>query len=81
MSNRRNPVKLYKNIYLYIFIYNYKHWGKRGFAASGMRAPGGRVPGGPPRVAAGGGFPPRCPRRGGVGPKMRHLVLYKLAGF
>ena len=28
-----------------------------------------------------GGFPPRCHRRGGWGPKMRHLVLYKLVGF
>ena len=29
----------------------------------------------------GGGFPPRCAPPGAWGPKMRHLVLYKLAGF
>ena len=30
---------------------------------------------------SGRGVPPRCCARGGGGPKMRHLVLYKLAGF
>ena len=46
----------------------------------GLQNRGGRL-----REAVGGrrgsGVPPRCPRRGGLGPKMRHLVLYKLAGF
>jgi hypothetical protein len=49
--------------------------GLQGPAESRGAAPGGR--GRPP----GSGVPPRCPRRGGLGPKMRHLVLYKLAGF
>ena len=49
--------------------------GGRESAESRGAAPGGR--GRPP----GSGVPPRCPRRGGLGPKMRHLVLYKLAGF
>jgi hypothetical protein len=30
---------------------------------------------------SGRGVPPRCCAQGGWGPKMRHLVLYKLAGF
>ena len=49
--------------------------GPGGSVFAGGAAPGGR--GRPP----GSGVPPRCPRRGGLGPKMRHLVLYKLAGF
>ena len=35
----------------------------------------------PPREAVGEGCPTTVPRTGGWGPKMRHLVLYKLAGF
>jgi hypothetical protein len=43
----------------------------------------GRPPGfvGPENRPSGRGVPPRCCARGGGGPKMRHLVLYKLAGF
>jgi hypothetical protein len=56
-------------------ILSHHHGGLQGPAESRGAAPGGR--GRPP----GSGVPPRCPRRGGLGPKMRHLVLYKLAGF
>ena len=42
----------------------------------------GGVLGGVPRKPLGSGLSSTgTPREGGVGPKKRHLVLYKLAGF
>jgi hypothetical protein len=42
---------------------------------------GGRFGGVPPKWPAGGVVSTTVPPQGGVGPKKRHLVLYKLAGF
>ena len=77
---RTGEILLNYRIYIKYKLYNYKHRGKRGFAASGTRAPGGRVRGGPPGGRRGWISTTVSPQ-GGVGPKMRHLVLYKLAGF
>ena len=78
---RTGEILLNYKTYILYKLYNYKHWGKRGFAESGIRAPGGRVTGGDPPGGRRGWIPTTVSPQGGVGPKMRHLVLYKLAGF
>ena len=88
-ENRRfSTYNRYSLHFIYICIYNqcsrrgpgpyYRRSGSEECAGTGV---GGRFWGGPPKRPVGGVVSTTVPPEGGVGPKKRHLVLYKLAGF